>query len=87
MQEKYHQNTIKNSIKFEHFFFGSTKLLHLLNRFVANIKEKHFKIECSAIESNSSNLFNFFESLKVASVNIVAILVMPVKSTTLGLLK
>ena len=31
-------------------FRSSAKLLHLLNKFVVNIKVKHLKIESSAIE-------------------------------------
>ena len=34
-----------------------------------------------------SNYFNFFESLRIALINMVIILMMPVKLATLGLLK
>ena len=32
---------------------SSTKILPLLNKFVVNKEDKHFKIECSAIENTS----------------------------------
>ena len=32
-------------------FFSGAKLLQLLNKFVVDIEDKHFKIKCSAIEN------------------------------------
>ena len=36
-------------------FCSSEKLLHLLNKCVVNINEKHFKIKFSATENTSVN--------------------------------
>ena len=54
----------KNHIKIKHFLL-QRKIFAISNKFVIKVKDKHFIIECSAIENTSVNQASAIEQCRL----------------------
>ena len=67
------------------WFLLTSTLIHLKS--ATSVISRYTDIDCTLMHIVVSNSFNFFESLKVVLINMLAILIMSAKLAALGLLK